>query len=229
MTRTKLCDRTLPDYTRGEEIFNMVSHIVGAAFGVAALTLCVVFSALRGDAWAVVSSAVYGASLILLYTMSSVYHGLPLTVPTAKKVMQIMDHCTIYVLICGSYTPILLCSVRRISPGWGWGLFGAVVGLCVLCTVFTAIDLKKYAVLSMICYLGVGWSVVLAARPVLASIPLPGILWLIGGGVAYSLGAVLYAKAGKAGSAPYMHSVFHLFVLLGSLFQFFCIFFYVIL
>ena len=121
MTRTKLCDRILPDYTRGEEIFNMVSHIVGAAFGVVALTLCVVFSALKSDAWAVVSSAIYGVSLILLYTMSSVYHGLPLSSPTAKKVMQIMDHCTIYALICGSYTPVLLCSIRRVSPGWGWG------------------------------------------------------------------------------------------------------------
>ena len=103
MTRTKLCDRILPDYTRGEEIFNMVSHIVGAAFGVVALTLCVVFSALKSDAWAVVSSAIYGVSLILLYTMSSVYHGLPLSSPTAKKVMQIMDHCTIYALICGFF------------------------------------------------------------------------------------------------------------------------------
>ena len=149
MTRTKLCDRILPDYTRGEEIFNMVSHIVGAAFGVVALTLCVVFSALKSDAWAVVSSAIYGVSLILLYTMSSVYHGLPLSSPTAKKVMQIMDHCTIYALICGSYTPVLLCSIRRVSPGWGWGLFGVVFGLCTLCTVLTAIDLKKYSALSM--------------------------------------------------------------------------------
>lgn len=228
MKRTKLGDRPLPDYTKGEEIFNMVSHIVGAAFGVAALALCVVFSALQGDVWAVVSSAIYGASLILLYTMSSVYHGLPGSAPTAKRVMQVMDHCTIYALICGSYTPILLCSIRRVSPGWGWGLFGVVFGLCALCTVFTAIDLNKYAPLSMFCYVGVGWSVIFAIKPVLASVPLPGILWLVGGGIAYSLGAVLYVKAGKRGSAPYMHSVFHLFVLLGSLFQFFCIFFYVI-
>ena len=203
MTRTKLCDRILPDYTRGEEIFNMVSHIVGAAFGVVALTLCVVFSALKSDAWAVVSSAIYGVSLILLYTMSSVYHGLPLSSPTAKKVMQIMDHCTIYALICGSYTPVLLCSIRRVSPGWGWGLFGVVFGLCTLCTVLTAIDLKKYSALSMFCYVGVGWSVVFAIRPVLESVPLPGILWLVGGGIAYTLGAVLYVRAGKRGSAPY--------------------------
>lgn len=228
MTRTKLQDRALPAYTRGEERFNMVSHIVGAAFGVAALALCVVFSALKGDVWAVVSSAIYGASLILLYTMSSVYHGLSDRVPTAKKVMQVMDHCSIYALICGSYTPILLCAVRRVSPGWGWGLFGVVFGLCGLCTVFTAIDLHKYAPLSMFCYVGVGWSVVFAIKPVLASVPLPGILWLVGGGIAYSLGAILYVRGGRRGSAAYTHSVFHLFVLLGSLCQFFCIFFYVI-
>ena len=101
-------------------------------------------------------------------------------------------------------------------------------GLCTLCTVLTAIDLKKYSALSMFCYVGVGWSVVFAIRPVLESVPLPGILWLVGGGIAYTLGAVLYVRAGKRGSAPYMHSVFHLLVLLGSLLQFFCIFFYVI-
>lgn len=228
MTRTKLQDRALPAYTRGEERFNMVSHIVGAAFGVTALALCVVFSALKGDVWAVVSSAIYGTSLILLYTMSSVYHGLSDRVPMAKKVMQVMDHCSIYALICGSYTPILLCAVRRVSPGWGWGLFGVVFGLCGLCTVFTAIDLHKYAPLSMFCYVGVGWSVVFAIKPVLASVSLPGILWLVGGGIAYSLGAVLYVRGGRRGSAAYTHSVFHLFVLLGSLCQFFCIFFYVI-
>ena len=228
MKRTKLAERKLPRYTRGEEITNMVTHIVGGAMGIAVLTLCVIRAAIHHNPMGVVTSASYGATMILLYTMSSVYHGLPLSSPTAKKVMQIMDHCTIYALICGSYTPVLLCSIRRVSPGWGWGLFGVVFGLCTLCTVLTAIDLKKYSALSMFCYVGVGWSVVFAIRPVLESVPLPGILWLVGGGIAYTLGAVLYVRAGKRGSAPYMHSVFHLFVLLGSLLQFFCIFFYVI-
>ena len=115
MTRTKLCDRQLPSYTLGEEILNTASHAVGALLGVAALVVCVVYSATKHDVWAVVSSAIYGASLVALYSMSAVYHGLRPC--TAKKVMQVIDHCTIYFLIAGTYTPILLCSVRDISPG----------------------------------------------------------------------------------------------------------------
>lgn len=114
MTRTKLADRRLPDYTKGEEIFNMVSHIVGGALGIAALVLCVVFSAIKGDPWAVVSCSVYGTSLVFMYSVSSVYHGL--STNTSKKVMQIIDHCMIYFLIGGTYTPIVMCSVRQVSP-----------------------------------------------------------------------------------------------------------------
>ena len=116
--RTPLRNRLLPNYTRGEEIFNTVSHIVGGGFGILALVSCVLVSALHGDPWAVVGSAIYGGSMVLLYTISSVYHGL--RPPTAKKVMQVIDHCTIYLLIAGTYTPILLCSIRQVSPGWAW-------------------------------------------------------------------------------------------------------------
>ena len=119
--RTKLKDRILPDYTKGEEIFNMVSHIVGGALGIAALVLCVVKSAMKGDPWGVTSSAIYGSSLIVLYTMSSVYHGLHRNM--GKKVMQDIDHCTIYYLIGGTYTLILLSGVRRTHPGWAWTMF----------------------------------------------------------------------------------------------------------
>ncbi len=223
MTRTKLSDRLLPDYTRGEEVFNTVSHVVGGAFGICALVLCLVYSALRSDAWAVVSSAIYGATMVLLYTMSSVYHGL--RAPAAKKVMQIIDHCTIYFLIGGTYTPVVLCSIRRVSPGWCWTLFGLVWGLAAMATVFTAIDLKKYATLSMICYIGMGWCIVLAVKPAVAAVPLPGLLLLFAGGVAYTVGAILYGLGRKH---RYMHSVFHLFVLAGSILQFFCILFYVL-
>lgn len=223
MTRTKLKERALPDYTRGEEIFNTVSHIVGGAFGVAALVLCVVYSALFRDAWSVVSSAIYGASMIALYTMSSVYHGL--RPHTAKKVMQVMDHCTIYFLIGGTYTPVLLCAVRKVSPAWCWTLFGVVWGLAAMATVFTAIDLRRYRVLSMICYLGMGWCVVLAIRPTVQAVPSPGLALLFAGGIAYTVGAALYGIGGKK---RYMHSVFHLFVLLGSVLHFLCIFRYVL-
>ena len=223
MQRTKLSDRLLPNYTKGEEIFNMVSHIVGGALGVAALVLCVVFAALHHDPWAVVGSAIYGASLIVLYTCSSVYHGL--RPPTAKKVMQILDHCTIYFLIAGTYTPILLTCIREHSPVWAWVIFGIVWGLAALACTLTAIDLKKYDRFSMICYLGMGWCVVLAGKTVIEALPLWGFLFILGGGIAYSIGAVLYGLGKKH---RYMHSIFHLFVVLGSLLQFFGIFFYVI-
>ena len=144
MKRTKLADRKLPDYTKGEEIFNMVSHIAGGALGIVALVVCVMKAAITSNVWGVVGSAIYGASLIMLYTMSSVYHGV--RHEGAKKVLQILDHCTIYFLIAGTYTPILLCAVRRVDPLAAWGLFALVWGCAALATVFTAIDLKKYSV-----------------------------------------------------------------------------------
>lgn len=223
MTRTKLADRRLPDYTRGEEIFNMVSHIVGGSLGVIALALCVVFASIKGNPWAIVSSAVYGASLVFMYSVSSVYHGLRTN--TSKKVMQIIDHCMIYFLIGGTYTPIAICSVRPAYPGWGWVLFGLVWACAATAAVFTAIDLKKYAKLSMACYLCMGWCVIIAVRPVVNSVPIEGLLWLLSGGIAYTIGAAIYGIGKKR---RYMHSIFHLFVVLGSVLQFFCIFFYVI-
>ncbi|MBR2721275.1 MAG: hemolysin III family protein [Clostridia bacterium] len=223
MNRIKLRDRTLPTYTVGEERMNMISHIVGGALGIAALTLCVVFAAIRGNAWGVVSCSIYGATLIILYTMSSIYHGLRQNL--GKKVFQVLDHCTIYCLIAGTYTPILLCAIRPVSPVWAWVLFGLVWGCTALGTTLTAIDLKKYSVLSMVCYIGMGWCILLAAKTAIAAIPLPGLLWLLGGGIAYTVGAVLYGLGKKH---RYVHSVFHLFVLLGSILQFVCIFFYII-
>lgn len=223
MERTKLRDRILPDYTRGEELFNMISHITGGGLGVVALTLCVIVSALHRDPWAVVGSAVYGASLITLYAMSSIYHGLKHEL--SKKVMQVLDHCTIYFLIAGTYTPILLCTIRRYAPVTAWILFGVVWGLAALATSLTAIDLKKYAAFSMICYIGMGWCIVFAAKIAIAAIPFMGLVYLLAGGISYTVGAVLY---GMGRTMRYMHSIFHLFVVLGSLLQFICILFYVI-
>lgn len=223
MSRTKLADRSLPDYTVGEEVFNMASHAVGGAFGIFALVLCVVWSALTSDAWAIVSSAIYGTSLVMLYTMSSVYHGV--RPPMAKKVLQVIDHCTIYFLIAGSYTPVVLCAVRRVSPGWGWTLFGIVWGCAIMATVFTAIDLRKYRVLSMSCYLGMGWSVIIAIKPVMQAIETGGLWLLFSGGIAYTVGSILY---GLGKNHRYMHSVFHVFVVAGSVMQFLCILLYVL-
>lgn len=216
-------DRKMPDYTGGEEIFNMVSHIVGAAFGVVALVLTVVFSALKGNPWSVVGSAIYGSSMVLLYTVSSVYHGLHINM--GKRVMQVIDHCTIFLLIAGTYTPVLLTPIRAYSPVWGWGLFGVVWGCAALGIVFTAIDMKRYEKLAMALYLGIGWCIVMAIKPAIASVPMAGLGWILAGGVAYTIGAGLYALGSKH---RYMHSIFHLFVVAGSILQFFGIFFYVI-
>lgn len=224
MTRTKLCDRVLPDYTKGEERFNTISHIAGAAFGGAALIMCLIVSVTKQDPWAIVSSAVYGISLILLYTMSSVYHGLKNGM--AKKVMQVIDHCTIYILIGGSYTPPMLCAVRPVSPLWAWTILGLVWGCAIIAIILTAIDLKKYAKFSMTCYIGMGWCVILAIKPIMEAVPPAGLLWLLAGGISYTLGALLYSLGKRH---RYMHSFFHLFVLAGSVMQFVAIFRYILL
>ena len=221
--RTPLAQRSLPAYTRGEECFNFVSHVVGGGLAVILLILCVIRAALHRDPWAIVSAAVYGLSLVSVYAVSSVYHGLRAV--RAKKVMQVLDHCTIYFLIFGSYLPLLLCPVRRESPAAAWILFGVILAMTALAVSFTAIDLKKYRVLSMICYIGLGWCIVFAAPVFLRAVPLRGLAWLLAGGVAYTLGAILY---GLGVRVRYMHAVFHLFVILGSVLQFVCMFFYVI-
>lgn len=221
MKRTKLSDRLLPDYTRGEERMNMITHIVGGAMGVAVLTLCVIRAALRGNVYGVVASAVYGATMILAFTISSVYHGLRPNL--GKKVMQVIDHCAIYFLIAGTYTVVVLSAIRPVYPALGWGLFAFEWAMAALATTLTAIDLKKYAVFSMICYIGMGWAVLPFARQTMEVMTLPGFLLLLSGGIAYSLGAILYGLGKKR---KWMHSVFHIFVVLGALLQFFAVFFY---
>lgn len=219
--RIKLSDRRLPDYTRGEEIMNMVTHIVGGGLGVLALVLCVVKAALHGDAIDVVGAVIYGVSMICLYTMSSVYHGL---LPCmGKKVMQVLDHCTIYFLIAGTYSVIALSALRAQSAAIGWGIFAFQWAATALCVTLTAIDLKKYNVFSMICYLFMGWCIVFFLPQTVAALTKAGFAWLLAGGVAYSVGAVLYGIGAKK---RWMHSVFHIFVVLGSILQFVCILFY---
>ncbi len=221
--RTKLRDRVLPDYTRGEEIMNMVTHIVGGGIGVVATVLCVVVGMLRQNEWGIVTGAVYGVTMILLYTFSSIYHGLH--TGTAKKVFQIIDHCTIFLLIAGTYTPIALCSLRRYNAWLGWVIFSVVWAVAILGIVLNAIDLKKYKVFSMICYLAMGWCIIIAIEQTFEAIGVAGCSWLIAGGVLYTVGAVLYGLGKKA---RYFHSIFHIFVVLGTTAQLICILFYVI-
>jgi hemolysin III len=223
MKRTKLKDRKLPDYTKGEEIFNMVSHIVGGGFGVVALVLCIIMAAIRGNALGVICSIIYGITLIDLYTMSSIYHGLKPGM--GKKVMQVIDHCTIYFLIAGSYTPILLLKLRPAYPVAAWCLFGLVWGCAVLACTLTAIDLKKYNVFSMICYLAMGWCIIFFIKQTFEVMTFNGGMLLLLGGIAYTIGAVLYGVGSKV---RYMHSVFHMFIILGSVLHFFAILLYAI-
>lgn len=215
MKRTRLRDRQLPDYTPLEERLHTATHILGALFGIAALTLCILRAVSRNSIPGIVSGTVYGTSLIVLYTMSSLYHGL--RPGTAKKVLQVLDHCAIYFLIAGSYTPVVLGPIRAGFPGWGWAVFGIVWGCAALGCTFTAIDPKKFARLAMICYLGMGWCIVAAAAVVVRVIPLSDLLWLLSGGAAYTLGAVLYGLGRRHRG---LHAVFHIFVLAGSLLQF---------
>lgn len=224
MKRTRLKDRDLPYYTKGEEIFNMVSHIVGGALAIAALVLCVIFSALYRDAWSVVASAIYGGTMVVLYTMSSVYHGLKSEM--AKKVFQVIDHCTIYFLIAGTYTPITLAGLRVNHPVVAFVVFGIVWACCLTAATLTAIDLEKYKKLSMICYLGMGWCIIFFIKPTIEVLGAGGMIFLVTGGVAYTIGAILYGIGKKK---RYMHSMFHLFVIAGSVLHFFMMLFYVIM
>ena len=219
--RIKLRDRLLPDYTKGEEIMNMVTHIVGGALGITALVLCLIRAAWNRNGCGVVTSAIYGAMLIAMFSISSIYHGLRPNM--GKKVMQVIDHCTNYFLIAGTYTVIVLSAIRPVFPLLGWGLFAIEWTLAALATTLTAIDLKKYNVFSMICYIGMGWAIIPFWHQTAEVLTVPGFLWLLSGGIAYSIGAVLYGIGGKK---RWMHSVFHIFVVIGALLQFFAILFY---
>lgn len=223
MQRTNLASRTLPDYTRAEERFNMISHIVGGGMGIAATVLCVVVAALEGNVYGVVSGAIFGGSMVALYTISSVYHGLH--GGTGKKVMQILDHCTIYFLIAGTYTPLCLCTIRQHDSALGWGTLGLIWGLGLVGIVLNAIDLKGFQKVSMVLYLGMGWCIILTGKLIVELLGGAGFALLLWGGVAYTVGAVFYGLGHKK---RYIHSVFHLFCLVGSALHILCILFYVI-
>lgn len=224
MKRTKLKDRVLPSYTKGEEIMNMVTHIVGGALGIVALVLCVIKSALKGDAYGVVSGSIFGFTMIVLYAMSSIYHGLSPKL-MAKRVFQVIDHCSIFLLIAGTYTPISLCAIRQFSVPLGWVIFGIIWGMTAVGITLNAIDIKAFSKISMIGYIIMGWCVIFTIKQVFYVIGIGGIVFLVLGGVAYTVGAVLYSMGKKR---RYIHSVFHIFTVVASLMHFFCIFFYVI-
>ncbi len=218
MSKTKALN--LPKYTLCEELFNSISHGVGALFGIFATLVCIISSVQKGDATAIVSSAVYGASLVILFTMSTLYHALAPN--RAKYVFRKIDHCSIFLLIAGTYTPYTLVAMRGAV---GWMLFACVWGGAVLGIVFNAINVEKFKVLSMIAYIAMGWCVIFAFGELWNSIEPMGVWLLLFGGVLYTLGAAFYGIGRKK---FFMHSIFHFFVLLGAVLHFLSIYFYVI-
>ena len=221
--RIPLIERNLPNYTKGEEIFHMVSHIAGGVFAFVVLLLCVIKSALGGNGWAIAASVVYGVTMIVLYCLSSIYHGLRPSL--GKKVLQVLDHCSIYFMIAGTYTPILLVALRPAFPVLAWVVFGAEWALTALAVTLTAIDLKQYRTFSMFCYLFMGWAVMFFVNQAVFVLS-PGGFWLLlAGGLSYTIGAILYGIGSKR---RYFHAMFHVFVLAGSVLQFLSIFLFVL-
>lgn len=210
----------IPKYTLGEELFSAISHGIGGLLSIAALVLCVVFSALHHNVYAVVSSAIYGSTSIILYTMSTLYHSLK--VNNAKRVFRIIDHCSIFLLIAGTYTPYALVALPK---ALGWTIFGIEWGCAIMGITLNAIDLKKFKKFSMALYLIMGWMIIISFKTLLQSIDAWGIYMMLIAGSLYTIGAIFYGVGKKK---KYMHSVFHMFVLAASILFFFSIFFYVI-
>ncbi len=222
-------DIEIPKYTLGEELLNAISHGLGALFGIVALVLMLVKVAPTGDPYQIASAIIYGLSLIILFTISCVYHSLGKN--RGKKVLRVLDHDMIYILISGTYTPYMLVSLRPYNV-WGWGtsvvawlMWSFVWVCCIIGAVFNSINIHKYRYLSMTCYIVAGW-VVVTALFVLGDIITPlGVLLLLGGGIVYTIGAVLYGIGKKK---KYFHSLFHFFVLAGAVLMFISIYCFVL-
>ncbi|MDP3920725.1 MAG: hemolysin III family protein [Candidatus Omnitrophota bacterium] len=204
--------------TPGEEIANSITHGIGTALSVAALVILTVFAASTGDSWRIVSLSIYGATLIFLYLASTLYHGL--SNDRAKRVFKILDHSSIYLLIAGTYTPVVLVSLR--GP-WGWTLFGLIWGIAVIGIVLEACRIEKLKFFSVLTYIAMGWLVVIALKPLTRSAPMGLIVWLLVGGLAYTLGTLFY----RWYRLPFHHAIWHLFVMIGSAAHFFGLLFYI--
>ena len=206
-------------YSLGEEIANSITHGIGILLAIAALCILTVFADRYGNVWHVVSVSVYGTTLILLYTASTLYHSIQKQ--SLKGFFQNLDHSAIYLLIAGTYTPFTLVSLHG---SWGWGLFGVIWGLAVLGIVFQFVPARHRKAVSLVLYLGMGWSVVVAVKPLVQSVEAGGLLFLVLGGLAYTIGVFFYVRE----KMNYNHAIWHLFVLAGSILHFFAVLFYVV-
>ncbi len=206
-------------YSVKEEVAHAVTHGLGVILAIAALVLMVAQSSLYGDSWHIASSIIYGVSLIILYTTSTLYHSIP--IPAAKRVLRKLDHSAIYLLIAGTYTPFLLVNLR---DGIGWYLFALVWFIALVGIILEVYRNDRFKRLSIALYLGLGWLVVAAVKPMLDHVAAGGLIWLLIGGLCYSLGVIFYVRK----KILYHHAIWHVFVLAGSMAHFFAVFFYVI-
>lgn len=204
---------------RINEIANAITHGIGALLAVAALVILVVFSVIHGNAWHVVSFSIYGATLVLLYLSSTLYHSIQK--PRLKQVLRIADHSAIFLLIAGTYTPFTLVTLRESG---GWVMFGIIWGLALIGIAYKIFFINRYAVVSALFYLLMGWLIVFSIRDLVANLPFKGIVFLAAGGLSYTLGMIFYAGREKL----LMHAIWHLFVLGGSICHFFAVLFYVL-
>ncbi len=209
---------SIPKYSLGEELVNSISHGIGAILSIIALIFLVLKA---NEARSIVAVCLYASLMIILYTISCIYHALSPRI-TGKKVLRVIDHCNVLMMVAGTYMPICL---SLLYGTLGWITFGIVWSVTIVGVVFNAINVDKYSLISVICNLILGWGALFLINPMLKIIPIKGVIYLILGGVMYTIGSILYGLGKKI---PYMHSVFHFFVLFGSLFQFLFIYFYCI-
>ncbi|MEX1311010.1 MAG: hemolysin III family protein [Candidatus Sulfomarinibacteraceae bacterium] len=206
-------------YSIGEEIANSLTHGLGALLAIGGTTVLVTLAALHGDVWDVVACSIYGVAMVVLYTASTLYHGI--TLPRAKEALRVFDHSAIFLLIAGTYTPFTLVTLR--GP-WGWSVFGVVWGLAAAGIFLEIVFPGRWPALALTLYLGMGWVVVVAVKPLLATLPPGGLVLLLLGGLAYTGGIGFYAWK----KLPYNHAIWHLFVLTGTVLHFLAVLYYVV-
>ena len=202
-----------------DERLNSISHLIGAAAALAGLAVLVVLAARQGDPWKIVSFSIYGVTLLMLYVFSTLYHSLR---GRPKLIFRKLDHIAIYLLIAGTYTPFTLITLRGV---WGWWLFGVIWGLAVVGIVIDSLPSKGHRILPVVIYLLMGWSCLAAIRPLLQVLPFAGFLWLLAGGLFYTVGVIFYALDSRV---PYFHGIWHLMVLAGSVSHYCAVLFYVL-
>ncbi|HXU37048.1 MAG TPA: hemolysin III family protein [Blastocatellia bacterium] len=202
-----------------EELANSITHGIGLALSVVGLVALVALSIVRGNAWHIVGCTTFGVTLVLLYAASTMYHTFH--TPRLKRILKVFDHTAIFLLIAGTYTPFTLVNLRGF---WGWVLFALVWGLCVFGIVWKLFHAERFPIVTTLLYIAMGWVVLIAVKPLLAAVPLSGIVWLLAGGLCYTVGVLFYAVK----RVPYNHAIWHVFVMGGSICHYFAVMFYVL-